>query len=361
LETWGNANRKMIICGLHRPDLELKYFLGETANDSSVAVITETTSNVQDEKYIGNIDAVLDSMNEEGKKSLQPEILVTLGGPITSKKLKTYLRKHKPLHHWHISPSGFHTDTFQSLTKVLKVDESYLLGLLFTKAKKSDSDYGNKLKAISEIAFKELHSYCQQSKFSDLKVMNTILEHIPNKSDVHLGNSSPIRYANMFKTDAKREIYYFCNRGVSGIDGTLSTAMGAAYVWGRMTTLIVGDLGFFYDSNALWNKYQKGNLRIIVINNNGGGIFRLIDGSKDTPLLEKYFEAKHDMNAEPLVKAHNLPYYSARDEKELELNLKKLYSDNSGKTAVLEVFTPNEINAEVFAGYYKLLKKYHEK
>ena len=99
-----------------------------------------------------------------------------------------------------------------------------------------------------------------------------------------------------------------------------------------------------------------GNLRIIVINNGGGGIFRLID-SKDTPLLEKYFEAKHSMKAEGLVKAHNIPYYSAKNENELKQNLTKLYKDHKGKPVVLEVFTPNELNAEVWAGYFKSLKK----
>jgi 2-succinyl-5-enolpyruvyl-6-hydroxy-3-cyclohexene-1-carboxylate synthase len=282
-------------------------------------------------------------------------LLITFGGPVTSKKLKTYLRKYKPQQHWHISVSGDHTDTFQSLTNVLGIDEKYFFTLLSKQKNTSKSSYAKDLNTISTRAQKVLSAYCKQAPFSDLKVIDAIWNNIPKNSDVHLGNSSPIRYANLFKTRVENGIDYYCNRGVSGIDGMTSTASGAAYGTDKTTTLITGDLAFFYDSNALWNKYLSDNLRIIVINNGGGGIFRLID-SKESPLLEKYFEAKHSMKAEGLVKAHNIPYYSAHNEIELKQNLNKLYQAHKGKPAVLEIFTPNKVNADILADYYKLLK-----
>jgi 2-succinyl-5-enolpyruvyl-6-hydroxy-3-cyclohexene-1-carboxylate synthase len=353
LDIWNSAKKKMIICGLHKPDGELNSLLGKLANDASVAVMTETTSNMQNHKFIHNIDAVMDSLNEKDKKSFQPELLITFGGPVTSKKLKIYLRKYKPQHHWHISVANLHTDTFQSLTSILAVDEKYLFDMLSKQSGKGS--YSDGLHKISAKASKALISYCKQSSFTDLKVMDIICDSIPQNSNVHLGNSSPIRYANLFEANTKKGINYYCNRGVSGIDGMTSTASGAAYATDKITTLITGDLGFFYDSNALWNKYLSDNLRIIVINNGGGGIFRLID-SKDTPLLEKYFEAKHFMKAEGLVKAHNIPYFSAKNENELKQNLNNLYKDHKGKPAILEIFTPGEKNAEVWAGYFKQLK-----
>jgi len=355
-DVWNNAKRKMIICGLHKPDKELNSVLGKLADDASVAVMTETTSNMQHDKFICNIDAVMDSLDEKDKKSFQPELLITLGGPITSKKLKTYLRKYKPEQHWHISIASSHTDTFQSLTHVLPVDAKYFFSLLSKQNSKEKSQYGEQLSNISTKAHKVLLYYCNEVPFTDLNAIQIIWSNIPKNSYVHLGNSSPIRYANLLKTKAENGIYYYCNRGVSGIDGMTSTASGAAYGTDKMTTLITGDLGFFYDSNALWNKYLSDNLRIIIINNGGGGIFRLID-SKDSPLLEKYFEAKHSMKAEALVKAHNIPYYSAKNENELEKSLTELYKDHNGKPAVLEVFTPREKNSEILAEYYKSLKK----
>jgi len=297
----------------------------------------------------------MDSLDDNAKKSFQPELLITFGGPVTSKKLKTYLRKFKPQQHWHVSVSTAHTDTFQSLTNVLAVDEIYIFELLSNQRNKQRSSYTKDLKQISDKANNALLAYSKKAPFTDLKVINTIWNVIPENSDVHWGNSSPIRYANLFKTGFKNGIKYFCNRGVSGIDGITSTASGAAFSTNRITTLITGDLAFLYDSNALWNKYLGGNLKIIVINNSGGGIFRLID-SKDSPLLEKYFEAKHSMKVEGIVKAHNIAYYSATNENELKQNLNKLYKDHKGKPAVLEVFTPNELNAEVWSEYFKSLK-----
>jgi 2-succinyl-5-enolpyruvyl-6-hydroxy-3-cyclohexene-1-carboxylate synthase len=283
-------------------------------------------------------------------------LLITFGGPVTSKKLKTYLRKYKPQQHWHISVSAAHTDTFQSLTSILAVDAKYFFELLLKQTAKAKNGYGKDLKIISDKAGKALLLYSKKAPFTDLKTIDIIWNNIPKNSDVHFGNSSPIRYANLFETSFRNGINYFCNRGVSGIDGITSTASGAAFSTNRTTTLITGDLAFFYDSNALWNKYIGGNFKMIVINNGGGGIFRLID-SKDSPLLEKYFEAKHSMKAEGIVKAHNIPYYSAGNENELKQNLVKLYKEHKGKPAVLEVFTPNELNAEIWSGYFKLLKK----
>jgi 2-succinyl-5-enolpyruvyl-6-hydroxy-3-cyclohexene-1-carboxylate synthase len=298
----------------------------------------------------------MDSLHEAQKKLFQPELLITFGGPVTSKKLKTYLRKFKPQEHWHISISSSHTDTFQSLTHVLEVDEIYLFSLLSGLKSKEKNSYGKDLKEVSIKAHQILKSYCNKTAFSDLKAMDIIWSNIPKNSDLHLGNSAPIRYANLFQTNGKDGINYYSNRGVSGIDGMTSTASGAAYGTDKVVTLLTGDLGFFYDSNALWNKHLCDNLRIIIINNRGGGIFRLID-SKDTALLEKYFEAKHSMKAEGLVKANDIPYYSAKNESELKQSLNKLYEDHNGRPAVLEIFTPNELNAQVLSGYYNLLKK----
>lgn len=356
LGTWSDSKKIMVIVGLHKPYKELNNLLDKLAKNQSVVILTETTSNMQNDKFIGNMDAVLDSLNEEDKKVLHPELLISLGGPVTSKKLKMYLRKYKPSQHWHISVSAAHTDTFQSLTHVLQVDEKYLFELFSEQHQDKTNRYAEHWQNISSNAYKELETYCKTIPFTDMKVMDMVMKHIPQNSDVHLGNSSPVRYANLFETDSKNGIHYYCNRGVSGIDGITSTALGSAYATDKMTTLITGDLAFFYDSNALWNKYLCDNFRMIVINNRGGGIFRLID-SKDTPLLEKYFEAKHSMKAEELVKAHNIPYYSAKNEDELKQGLDKLYTNHKGKPAVLEVFTPNEVNADIWAGYFNSLKK----
>jgi len=110
----------------------------------------------------------------------------------------------------------------------------------------------------------------------------------------------------------QKGITYNSNRGVSGIDGQVSTAAGYAFASDKLNVLITGDLGFLYDSNGLMNKYLKPNLKIIVINNSGGGIFRFIPGPDTTPNLEEFFVAKHNWKAEYICKAFNVDYKKAK-------------------------------------------------
>jgi len=353
LSAWQKSGKKMIICGLHRHDKELNALMNKLAEDDSVVIMTESNSNLSGKKFINSIDGYFESLAEKQKQELKPEILVTLGGPVTTKKFKAYLRKYQPQQHWHISPSSAHIDTYKSLTKVLPVDEQEFISLLAKSQTKSG--YAEKVSKINAGALKKLETYCKGISFSDLKAFQVIFKNLPVDSDVQLGNSTPIRYANLFDVN-RNDNRFYSNRGVSGIDGSVSTAAGAAYSNKRLTTLITGDLAFFYDSNGLWNKNLPENLRIIVINNAGGGIFRIID-SKDTPLLEEYFEAVHDMKIEPFAKAYNVPYYSAGNEKELEKVLPQFYKPQKGKPAILEIFTPHKVNAEVLLGYFDFLKK----
>ena len=145
-------------------------------------------------------------------------------------------------------------------------------------------------------------------------------------------------------------------RGTSGIDGTVSTAAGAAFINNKPTTLITGDLGFLYDSNALMNHHLKGNLRIIIINNGGGGIFRFISGPDKTENLEEFFEAKHNWNAKYIAKNFDIPYFSATNISELKDTLTLFYnSQPDTMPAILEIFTPSKENAEILKSYFKYL------
>ncbi len=144
---------------------------------------------------------------------------------------------------------------------------------------------------------------------------------------------------------------------MSGIDGTVSTAAGAAFINNKPTTIITGDLGFLYDSNALMNYHLKGNLRIIIINNGGGGIFRFISGPDKTENLEEFFEAKHNWNAKYIAKNFDIPYFTSNNMMEL-INILPLFykPQQDNKPAILEIFTPNEKNAEILKSYFKYLK-----
>jgi 2-succinyl-5-enolpyruvyl-6-hydroxy-3-cyclohexene-1-carboxylate synthase len=185
-------------------------------------------------------------------------------------------------------------------------------------------------------------------------VFSQIQNHIPENSVLHLGNSSPVRYALLFDTLPKVE--YFSNRGVSGIDGPMSTAVGFASESAKLNTLVLGDLSFFYDSNALWSKYVGKNLRIIVIHNGGGNIFSMIKGPGESPAFKEHFFTENKFSAEGIAKTFGLDYFKASAKEELETALKNFYSPEQKRAAVLEVFTDAELNTKIFRELFKKVK-----
>jgi 2-succinyl-5-enolpyruvyl-6-hydroxy-3-cyclohexene-1-carboxylate synthase len=167
-----------------------------------------------------------------------------------------------------------------------------------------------------------------------------------------VSNSAVIRYSQLFDID--KSIQVFCNRGTSGIDGSTSTAIGAATISKKNTVFITGDLSFFYDSNALWNNYIPATFRIILVNNEGGGIFRFIPGPLQSNALD-YFETPHNLTAEHLCKMYNFEYVVVENEKDLKLALVSFYN-KSKLPKLLEIKTPRATNDQVLKAYFNNLK-----
>ena len=168
-----------------------------------------------------------------------------------------------------------------------------------------------------EISVRVNHEkFLKTTEWSDLKAYEIICKNLPESVNVHMANSTAVRYAQLMQS--RPDIVYNSNRGVAGIDGCTSTAAGAAMVNDRLTILLTGDVAFFYDSNALWNNYLPERLRIVVFNNEGGNIFRYIPGPGDTAQLEEFFESHHRFKAVHIARAFDVNYYSASNEKELQ-------------------------------------------
>ena len=178
------------------------------------------------------------------------------------------------------------------------------------------------------------------------------MDSIPDNSQLQLGNSSVILYSQLF--DINNTLRVFCNRGTSGIDGSTSTAVGAAYAVKENTVFITGDISFIYDSNALWNNYIPTNFRIVVVNNGGGGIFRFIPGPTQSNALE-FFETPHSFTAEHLCKMYGFEYYSAKNIEELDEQLFGFYN-KSKYPKLLEIFTPRKENDQILKEYFSNLK-----
>lgn len=347
---WKKSERKMILVGQMPPDDLLLQQLKKLAMDSSVVVLTETTSNVFDDIFVGCIDRNLSTM--ANPETYYPDLLLTIGGHIVSKRIKSFLRDSKVKYHWNVDLMDFQMDTYQHLTVAIPMKPTVFLDQLMTFSSTLKSEYNARWKELKVKAKLGHDAFLSICTYSDLKIFETILKFLPASYDVQLANSTPVRYSQLFDyPDLHR---FDSNRGTSGIDGSVSTAAGAAFATHKPTVLITGDLGFFYDSNALWNKHLPVNLKIIVINNGGGGIFRFIDGPADTGLLEEFFEAQHQTSGEFIAKAFGLDYYTASNKDELNQQLASFFNP-SKRASILEIKSPAHKSAETLKCYFKEL------
>ena len=352
-EIWNQSTQKMILVGVNEPNAIDEETIQFLANDPSVVVFTETTSNLHHPSFITNIDTIITPFTTEDFESFQPELLVTFGGMVVSKRIKAFLRKHQhqPKHHWHIDCHRAY-DTFGALTHHFKVEPQVFFNQFFPLTKSVESDYSIRMAAIQSNRKIKHDAYLSTIPFSDFKVFEKVIPSLAKNSQLQIGNSSAIRYAQLIPIDPSIDVY--CNRGTSGIDGCTSTAIGAAVANGKQTTFITGDIGFLYDTNALWNDYIPKNFKIILINNGGGGIFRILPGHEESPIFNTFFETSHCHTAEHLAKMYGFNYSIASDENSLENALSELYSNNE-KPGLLEVFTPTRKNDSILLNYFKNL------
>ena len=357
-DIWNTSSRKMMLVGTNSPDAIESKIINEFFQDESVIVFTETTSNLHHDNFFPSIDKIIAPIEKaENKdelfKKLQPDILLTFGGMIISKKIKVFLRKYKPKHHWHIDIKKAY-DTFFCIEKHFKVCPNHFLNTFNTLIKNKESNYHQFWYSIKKQRDVIHSKYLSNIQFSDLKVFEQVLESIPNNYQLQLSNSSTIRYVQLF--DINSTLKVFCNRGTSGIDGSTSTAVGASVVNNNPTLFITGDLSFFYDSNALWNNYIKNDFRIVVVNNKGGGIFRILPGNKQSENFEKYFETSHNLNASHICEMYKIEYLTASSKDDLKNTLHSFYNKSSSPK-LLEIFTPRKINDKVLVDYFTFLNE----
>lgn len=354
-EVWQSMDKKLLIIGQMIPNQRLQIVLDTLANDSSIAVLVENTSNIKKfTKFCHSIDRTLTLISEDEIESFNPDLLISIGGAIISKKIKSFLRKSQPIHNWRVGEFTLDEDTYQSKTKTIDVKPELFFEFVNSINYVSNSNYGNKWKAKDFIAQDKHEAFIQSCPFSDLLAFDFILDTLPEGINLQMANSSVVRYCQLF--NPIQSISYFANRGVSGIDGSTSTALGMAVANPKkLHVLITGDVSFFYDSNALWNSYLPANFRIVLINNNGGGIFNIIDGPK-TSNQNKLFVAPHNAKAEFICKAHGVDYIGVDSFDQLERRIEEFYAE-SNQMKLIEINTSESDNSDVLKGYFDGLAK----
>lgn len=364
---WEGAKRIIVIVGVlypNAPDYLSNELVQWLSRDPRVLVFTETTSNVHHPEFIDSIDNIIAPMEthldaQAIGAALSPDLLVTIGGAVVSKKIKNFLNQYTPKLHWQIQNEIVVNPFFTHFTCFRPTADAFFSPVLHNlisleiptidTPKKRALRYKNIYKA-------HIETYTDSCPFSDFYAFYHLLKAIPNKSVLHLANSATIRYAQLFSVKSSVSVY--CNRGTSGIDGSTATAIGASVASQVQTTLVTGDLGFFYDSNGLWNKYIPKDFKIILINNQGGGIFRVLPGKTDSEHFRTYFETVHDLSAKSLCTLHGLEYYSAHNKESLSSELSAFFQRNNGPS-LLEIKTPRTENEGVLMNFFKTLKAYY--
>ncbi|RMA58908.1 2-succinyl-5-enolpyruvyl-6-hydroxy-3-cyclohexene-1-carboxylic-acid synthase [Ulvibacter antarcticus] len=348
---WNDAKRKMILVGVLTPGSIEEEFIYKLAEDESVIVLTETTSNLHHPNFFPSIDQLIAPLGEFEFQKLRPELLLTFGGMVVSKKIKVFLRNYAPDEHWHVDSYKAY-DTYFALKKHFKTKANVFLKKFLPHVDIVSSSYRIYWQELRKYRL-ELHKkYLKEIPFSDFKVFSLVIEALPKQLQLQLSNSATIRYSQLFEFDNDQMV--FCNRGTSGIDGSTSTAIGAARASELPCVLISGDLSFLYDSNALWNNYIPANFRMIVVNNGGGGIFRILPGAKETSHFNEFFETRHSLSAKHLCSMYGIDYKMANDENTVGTAFEDFF-EASEKPMLLEIFTPSEVNDKILLDYFKYI------
>ena len=341
------SSEKVIVLG---GQLEPNSELVELFKQLDVAVTGDVISNLHGvDGVIKSSDLIFKTDNE----SLIPDFLVTLGRSVISKNMKLYLRKHKPKIHWHIG-LGMVGNPFQSLTKTVATSPEVFLKEWIEKKQKNrlatkdteiikklndKSAYFSSLLDQQKMVNEKLRSLLEESDFNYFSAVKKVIQGLPKNSVLHLGNSMPVRIANFIGLNDPT-IDVWCNRGTSGIDGVLSTAVGHSLAEpNRKHILIIGDLSFFYDRNGLWLNHEfPNNLQIVILNDSGGGIFNMIPGPSSQGDLTELFTTQHERTANLTAKEFNMNYQGAS-------SIEEITGWGSG---ILEIFTDMKTNTETF-------------
>lgn len=300
-------------------------------------------------KAIRNFDAALSAMTDEKQLEMAPDLLITYGGHIVSKQLKKYLRKHPPKEHWHVAADGKVVDLFGCLTTVIEMDPFEFLEKIGPLIDSRPSGFATAWEA-----------FCQtvpipDFPYSEMSAIGALMKQLPQESALHLANSSAVRYAQLYPLAPQVEVC--CNRGVNGIEGSLSAAIGYAAASKKLNFVVIGDLSFFYDMNALWNHHFGINLRILLLNNAGGEIFHTLPGMDKTERSRPFITAPHRTSARGWAEERGFFYMKAENQEELDEKM-QLFTDSNDtlKPMLLEVLTEAEKDTSMLRDYYRGLR-----
>lgn len=292
--------------------------------------------------------------DEDDKTAYYPDYVIYVGDTLVSKPARRFLRNAK-------APSCLITpdaadihDPLMTLTDIVECDTDSINALLASLCDAPDNDercrFHDRWQSFLDAYAAHADAYAPEySQMATVKYFEEQLADLDIDICVHYANSSAVRLACIYA-----QHYVWCNRGVNGIEGSLSTAAGFSLATHDMTVCVIGDLSFFYDQNALWNSNLRGNLRIILLNNRGGGIFRQLPGLSDSPAADDLVMASHENTAQGICTQNDIGYLSAKNMDEMQIGVVTLLTRESERPMLLEVFTDSNDDVKALEKYFKL-------
>ena len=292
--------------------------------------------------------------DEDDKTAYYPDYVIYVGDTLVSKPARRFLRNAK-------APSCLITpdaadihDPLMTLTDIVECDTVSINALLASLCETPDTDercrFHDRWQSFLDACAAHADAYAPEySQMATVKYFEEQLADLDIDICVHYANSSAVRLACIYA-----QHYVWCNRGVNGIEGSLSTAAGFSLATHDMTVCVIGDLSFFYDQNALWNSNLRGNLRIILLNNRGGGIFRQLPGLSDSPAADDLVMASHENTAQGICTQNDIGYMSAKNMDEMQIGIVTLLTRESERPMLLEVFTDSNDDVKALEKYFKL-------
>ncbi|MGM0581219.1 MAG: 2-succinyl-5-enolpyruvyl-6-hydroxy-3-cyclohexene-1-carboxylic-acid synthase [Bacteroidota bacterium] len=321
--------------------------LDQTSQQLNIPVFADIITNGHRLKNAIHLpDSICMKMLKEAKAEEIPDLIISFGKSIISKNLKLFLRKNVK-DQWHVrNHHAFISDPFQALTQQIHVEPISFLQHL---NKSSSAEFLKLWKDKNTEAETKTDHFLSTQSFSEFSVLKDLIIKLPENSHLHLANSLSVRYAN-FIGIKQNGIKIWANRGTSGIDGSTSTAVGHAITEkDKNHFLITGDVAFFYDRNAFWHKYPYPNLKIILLNNQGGSIFRMIKGPNQQAELEEFFETEQRLDAKSLCSEFGIAHFSAHNSESFETIQDKFLK--YPQSAIIEIKTDAKINQQIFEDF----------
>ncbi len=343
--------RILILYGQSRPiskneENAISFFVSKY----NCVISSETISNLHSNGVI-NTSLITKALTKDYfSEKFAPDLVISLKGNYVS-PIKGLLKScTRDFDHWIVNEEGSVVDQFKKLTRIFEC--SVLDFFTYFNGYVDNSINNSEYKNIWENCIKQMPEH--QFSYSSSYVMQSFLSMVPDNSVIHYGNGVSVHLSQYFTCD--ESIVHYCHSGTTTIDGSLSSFIGQSSKCTKLCFAFIGDLSFFYDMNALWNRYVGRNVRILLYNNGGGQTFYW-NNAKDIDTLPLHISAEHRTSAKGWVESLGFRYLSAHNQEEVDSLLPEFVKEDADCPILFEVFTKKDTDAKILLDYYDECRK----